>query len=122
MNVQLIQGEFAVARLRRMPQPANDVDWWFVSMTPEEISLVCRPDAVPADAEKVEPGWRMFKVAGPLQFSMVGILSRITGALAAKRIPLFAISTYDTDYIIVKEPMVESAKQALTEDGWTVID
>ena len=96
-----------------------------ITRTSEELSLVCPETIVPAsfeinDDQKVERGWVYFKVCGPLQFEWTGILAGLSSALAAADISIFAISTYDTDYILVKENVGEKAASVLEELGHTV--
>jgi hypothetical protein len=75
--------------------------------------------SVPADV-RAERGWRAFKVEGPLDFSLTGILSRIAAPLTDAGVSIFAISTFDTDYVLVRESALEKAKRALTDSGHTV--
>ncbi|KAG0263790.1 hypothetical protein DFQ27_001615 [Actinomortierella ambigua] len=98
--------------------------WYSVTKTDEELSLVVshnykEEDALNAD-HKVSPGWRCFKVAGPLDFSMVGVLANLSGALAQNAISLFVVSTYDTDYILVKDDMALKAKKVFEDAGHQV--
>ena len=83
----------------------------FLSCTEDEISLTCPEEKAPENCLSREDGWRCFQVEGPLDFSLVGIMARISGALAEAGIPLFAISTYNTDYIFVKEEQFEQAME-----------
>ncbi|WII07445.1 ACT domain-containing protein [Methanomassiliicoccales archaeon LGM-RCC1] len=83
--------------------------------------MVCLTENVPADILNEEKGWRAFRIEGTLDFSMVGVLSKITGILAGENIGIFAISTFDTDYILVKEKDLESALTALRDNGYQVL-
>ena len=83
-----------------------------VCRTPEELSLVCREGEVPAEVRS-ERGWRAFKVAGPLDFALTGILASLAGPLAEADISLFAVSTFDTDYLLVRASDLERAKAVL---------
>lgn len=87
-----------------------------VTKTHDELSIVCPQEAIPYDV-RCERDWRMFQVAGPLEFSLVGILASISGVLSKQNISLFAVSTFDTDYILVKEKDFEAAKNALLSAG-----
>lgn len=120
MRLEWIGGAFAVCKL----QDAAAVDWsrafTFLSQTDSELSLVCPEDAVPPSPLACEPGWRMLRVAGELDFSLVGILSKLTATLAERDIPVFAISTYDTDYLLVKQAFAGPAGAALREQGWNL--
>jgi len=90
-----------------------------VTRTQAELSIVCPQDLVP-DTVQAERGWRAFQVAGPLDFALTGILAGLASALAAEGISLFAISTYDTDYILVKDRETGQAQAALVRAGCEV--
>lgn len=85
--------------------------------TPDELSVVCAQALVPS-AVQAERGWRAWKVQGPLDFTLIGVLAGLTGALAAAGVSLFAISTYDTDYLLVKEHHLAKARLALAQAGY----
>jgi uncharacterized protein len=109
MDLTVLPEPLAICRLRptdRIPSWALEEHESLVSITrtPEELSIVCPEEAVPPDVETVEDGWRALKVPGPLPFELTGVLASIAGPLAAAGLTLFAVSTYDTDYILVKEP------------------
>ncbi len=91
-----------------------------ISRTPEELSIVCLDSAVPSGVKNKESGWRILKVDGPLDFSLTGILASIAGPLANAGISIFAISTYDTDYVMVKNEKAEEAIRVLTKAGHVV--
>ena len=95
-------------------------EFWFAARTDEEISLVCPTAAVPAGTTHREDGWRGFRIQGTLDFSLVGILSRISTLLADAGIGLFAVSTYNTDYILVKAEALGRALAVLRAAGYTV--
>ena len=88
----------------------------FLSCTEDEISLTCPEEKAPENCLNREDGWRCFQVEGPLDFSLLGILSGIAGRLAKSGIPIYAISTYNTDYILVKAERLEEAMGALNAD------
>ena len=96
-------------------------DFYFLGKTGEEISLVCRTACVPPDPIAREDGWRGFRVEGILDFSLIGILSELSGILAEHEIGIFAVSTYNTDYILVKEENYERALEALASEGYAVV-
>jgi hypothetical protein len=87
----------------------------------DELSIVCEESKVPMDV-KTERGWRVLKVLGPLDFSLVGILSDLANALAKAGVSIFAISTYDTDYVLVKQDQLDVALFALREAGHEVLE
>jgi hypothetical protein len=111
---------FAVARL----DPAAEIPVWaakFFSLTrtTDELSIVCADQAVPMNVA-AERGFRMFAVEGPLDFSLTGVLASIAAPLAEAGVSLFAISTYDTDYVLVRNDRVDEAVDALRAAGWEV--
>jgi len=121
-KLRLLPGTYAVCRLEKdAPVPDWGTRGLFSSITrtAEELSVVC-PDAQVPGRVKREGGWRGLKVEGPLDFSLTGILASLTAPLAGKGISVFALSTYDTDYLLVKEEKMEEAIQALREEGYAV--
>ena len=98
-----------------------DAGFYFIAKTDEEISLVCRTEDTPPDTLAREDGWKGFRIQGILDFSLIGILSKLSGILAANQIGIFAVSTYNTDYILVKEENYERALNALAAEGYTVV-
>jgi hypothetical protein len=96
-------------------------DFLFIGKTGDEISLVCETDKVPDATTAREDGWRGFVICGVLVFALVGILAKVSTALAQDGIGLFAISTYNTDYILVKAENFERAESALVSAGYDVI-
>jgi hypothetical protein len=117
-RLTLLQGRLAVCRLAA-EEPIPDWVWGkgFVSVTrtPEELSLVCPEGCLPADtAGRVERGFRAFRVEGPLDFGLSGVLASLLDPLARERIPVFVISTFDTDYLLVREDQTDRAAEALS--------
>ena len=93
---------------------------YFIGSTDAELSLVCETDRTPADTLAREDGWRAFRIVGTLDFSLTGILSRIATVLADEKIGIFAVSTYDTDYILVKRENLDRAAEALKRAGYGI--
>ena len=96
--------------------------FWFLARTADELSLVCRTEDAPEATLAREDGWRGFYIDGELDFSLVGILSRITAVLAESRIGVFAVSTYNTDYVLVKAENLDRALQALSAAGYEIAE
>lgn len=94
-------------------------DFFFIGRTDEEISLVCKTCDVPEITEERDDGWRAFRIQGVLDFSLVGILSKLSAVLAENKIGIFAVSTYNTDYILVKKENYQRAREVLTEAGYS---
>lgn len=122
--ISLLPGRFAVCRL---PVNAPSPDWARPGTllayihTPEEFSVVCQERYVPPEV-KAERGWRSLKVHGPLDFSLVGVLASLTAVLAEASVSVFVLSTFETDYVLVKEKQLERAVQALRQAGYTVLE
>ena len=117
MVLKAISGEFSVCSLTGIEGVSLEDEFCFLSRTDEELSLVCRSERVPAGARKMEDGWRMFRVEGIVDFSLTGILSRLSSALAEARIGVFAVSTFNTDYILVRTTDFDRAREALRRIG-----
>ena len=121
MELKRLDAEFSVCKLETIEDIDIDADFLFVGKTDEEISLVCKTEAVPDHTLARDDGWRGFRIEGMLDFSLVGILAKISGVLAANAIGLFAVSTYNTDYILVKRNDFERALALLENAGYTVV-
>ena len=105
-------------------QSVTDIDlrteFYFIGRTDEEISLVCRTEDVPAAVTDRSDGWKGFRIQGTLDFGLIGILSRISSILADKKIGIFAVSTYNTDYILVREENFDRALTSLEKENYTI--
>lgn len=116
MILGLLVETYAVCRQAPGTELPGWLDWSgtlvSVTATAEELSIVCPAGQVPEDI-RAERDWRTFKVEGPLDFALVGILARLSGALADAGVSLFALSTYDTDYLLVRADKLEVATTAL---------
>ena len=122
LTLTLLDDALAVCRLAadaEVPTWAWSGEPASVTRTRDELSIVCRADAVPAGVQ-CESGWRCLKVQGPLDFGLTGILASLAVPLAAARIPVFAISTYDTDYLMVKAENLARTIEALRAAGHRV--
>jgi hypothetical protein len=123
MKLVVLQDELAVARLEATdPTPAWAAHGSIssVTRTAEELSVVCAAVGIPANVQ-AERGWRCLRVAGSLDFSLTGVLAAIAGPLAAANVSIFAVSTYDTDYILVREQTVAAAIECLSAAGHEVV-
>ena len=123
MTIQVLPGDYAVCQLPTDSQVVDfpgETDLMALIRTPEEVTVIALEEAAPLDARS-ETGWRVFKVVGPLDFSLVGILAHLAGLLAEAEISIFALSTYDTDYLLVKADHLQAAREALTFAGHEVI-
>ncbi len=115
-----IEGQLTVCKLKSTADIDLNHDFYFIGRTDEEISLVCKTEDTPAETLVRDDGWRAFRIQGTLDFSMIGVLSKISSILAANKIGIFAVSTYNTDYILVKEDDFDASLMALQENGYTV--
>ena len=111
---------FSVCKVRDYAGVEIDQPFVFIGRTDEEKSLVCPTDRVPADTLAREDGWWAFRICGELDFSLIGILSRISTILAENKIGIFAVSTYNTDYILTKSENFERALKVLGEAGYRI--
>lgn len=118
--LKAIQKDLSVCKLKDASQIHLDGECCFAAIADGEISLVCEAGLVPKDAVAVEGPWRALKIKGPLDFSLVGILAKILAVLAAAKISVFAVSTYDTDYILVKSENIDPAIQVLLSAGYKI--
>ncbi len=121
MELELFSGEFSVCRADDFRSIDLGSEPLFIGKTDEEISVVCRTGNLPRDVSAREDGWRCFRIRGILDFSLTGILSDISGALAGRGIPVFAVSTFNTDYFLVKSKNLEPALEALEAKGYAII-
>mgnify|MGYP003591834555 CR=1 FL=1 len=118
MQLKIIDMPFSICKLSDCSTLNMTESFYFYARTDEEISLVCPTEKTPANTLVSDEGWRMFRIEGTLDFSLVGILSKISGILAEYQISSFAVSTYNTDYILVKEEKFEAAISRLQEHGF----
>lgn len=97
-------------------------DFFFIGRTDEELSLVCRTEDVPENTVERDDGWRGFRIEGVLDFSLIGILSKLSKILAENKISIFAVSTYNTDYILTKAENFDRAMDVLAAAGYEVTE
>jgi hypothetical protein len=118
----VLDDTFAIGRLGSdapIPSWATAGDLVSITRTADELSVVCRQDAVP-EGIPCERGWRCLRLAGTIPFSVVGVLASLTAPLAKAGISVFALSTFDTDYLLLKEEDLERAIDVLRRQGHTV--
>lgn len=120
MNIKRLPYDMTVCKVKSWEYVPVDADFFFVGKTDEEISLVCKTEDAPSCTIHREDGWKGFRIEGILDFSLVGILAKISTVLAHHQIGIFAVSTYNTDYILVKSNDFERALSVLTEEGYHV--
>ncbi len=121
MELKRIGYRFTVCKVKDVSDINMDTDFCFIGKTDEELSLVCKTEDTPPETIERDDGWRGFRIQGVLDFSLIGILSKLSGILAENKIGIFAVSTYNTDYIFVKEENHERALTVLASEGYTVL-
>ena len=120
LQLEVLDLQLTVCKCAEVPRGLLEGGFCCIARTADEISVVCETTGAPDETIEREDGWRGLKVRGPLDFGLVGIMARISSALAGAGVPLFAISTYDTDYVLVKEETLETAISALRRGGCLV--
>lgn len=120
MEIKKISYDFTVCKIKDTTGVDFNSEFCFLSRTDEEISLVCITDCVPTNVIERDDGWKAFRIQGILDFSLIGILSKISTLLADNDIGIFAISTYNTDYILTKAENYIKALEVLSEAGYRV--
>lgn len=124
LNLKILEGSFSIHRLSpndAIPNQIYQNQFYSITKTDEEISVVCA-SSIQLDSERSETGWSCIRVLGPLDFALTGILADISAVLAKAEISIFAISTFDTDYILIKSEKLQTAKKALQQAEYTFKD
>jgi uncharacterized protein len=125
LTITLLPTLYAVSQLNPaapVPEWAMGGEIFCIMRTPVEFSIVCAEASLPDDDDTltVERGWRMFRLEGPFPFEMTGVLASVLDPLAKAVVSIFALSTYDTDYVMVKADQVDTAITALASAGHTI--
>lgn len=120
INLTVLGYELSACKYATVPEGLLEREICFIARDGDGLSVVCETALVGEGATDREDGWRALKVTGPLNFGLVGILSRIASALADAGVPIYAVSTYDTDYVLVKQDKLEDAIAALRNTGCKV--
>lgn len=121
MELKILDAPLTICKVVSVQDIDLNGPFYFIGKTDEELSLVCPTRDTPARTTEREDGWRGFRIQGVLDFSLVGILSKLSGLLAGEQIGIFAVSTYNTDYILVKEEQFARALDVLRQAGYTVV-
>jgi hypothetical protein len=122
LTLTVLAGRYAISRLdakAEVPLWAREGQFVSVTRTPAELSIVCPEEQVPAGVSCV-PGWRALKCEGPLDWALTGIMASLAEPLANAGVAIFPIATHDTDYLLVREPQLDHAIQALTAYGHAI--
>jgi len=118
LTLQITSWRLAICRFPPdVPPPAwvfhAEAEFFSITRTPAELSVVCAEDDLPPSIGRVEPGWRAFALAGPIPFETTGVIASLVTPLAAAGIPVFVVSTFDTDYLLVKQARFDEAQAIL---------
>ena len=122
MNLQALPQAFTVCQISDLAGVDFSREFVFVAKTDAELSLVCETESVPQNTLAREDGWRAFRVQGVLEFSLVGILAELSGILAAADISIFAVSTYNTDYLLTRADVFDRALRLLADAGYAILE
>ena len=121
MEIKRIRPDFSVCKVSDYTEVNLGDEYCFTGKTDEENSLVCPTESVPGNVTDRDDGWKAFRIQGVLDFSLIGILSKISGLLADNQIGIFVISTFNTDYILVMEENYQRALDVLSEAGYRIV-
>ena len=120
IKIQKIDRDFTVCKIDDIAQVDFARDFTFLLKTPDEISLVCESANVPAEVIQSQAGWKALKIAGVLEFGQIGIIAKIANILAEAEISIFVVSTFDTDYILLKTENYDRGIQELISNGYDI--
>lgn len=118
MKLKILDYNLSICKAASVADLDLGGEFFFIGKTDEELSVVCPTESAPINTLDRDDGWRGFRIQGELDFSLVGILSKLSAVLAENQIGLFAVSTFNTDYILVKSKNLEKAKAALEHSGY----
>ena len=122
MELKRIHQDFSVCQVEDYSLVNFESQYCFIGKTDEEKSLVCTTSEVPSNAIRRDDGWKAFRIQGVLDFSLIGILSKIAAMLADSAIPIFAVSTYNTDYVLMKSEDYQRGLKALEAAGYRIAE
>lgn len=122
MELKKLNKDFSVCKVENYSLVNLDAEYSFIGKTDEEKSLVCITNDVPSNVLQRDDGWKGFRIEGVLDFSLIGILSKISAILADNGISIFAVSTYNTDYVLIKKENYQKALDVLKDAGYKIID
>ena len=120
MKLKKLDYELTICKVASLADIDLNTDFFFIGRTDEEISLVCPTEDTPKHTTDRDDGWKGFRIQGQLDFSLIGILSKLSGILAENGIGIFAVSTYNTDYILVKSESFGKAMNVLAAESYEV--
>ena len=122
MEIKRIHQDFTVCQVKDYSLVNLDSEYSFIGKTDDEKSLVCITSEVPENTIQRDDGWKAFCIQGVLDFSLIGILAKIATILADNGISIFAVSTYNTDYVLIKKENYQKALEVLQTTGYKIAD
>lgn len=122
MEIKKINLDFSICKVMDYSLVNLNAEYCFIGKTDEEKSLVCITSDVPSNVIQRDDGWKCFRIQGILDFSLIGILSKIAEILADNGISIFANSTYNTDYILIKKEYYQKALDILKHSGYEIVE
>lgn len=120
MEIKIINKDFSICKVEDLSEVNYSDEFCFIGKTDEELSVVCSTNLVPKNVIESDNGWKAFRIEGVLDFSLISILSKISTLLAENKIGIFAVSTYNTDYILTKEENFEKSIKVLEKNGYII--
>lgn len=121
MKLKVINKDFSICQIKDLSEVDFSDEFCFIGKTDEEISLVCDTNNLPSNILSRDDNWKAFRIEGVLDFSLIGILSKISSLLAENNIGIFVISTYNTDYILIKKENFSKAINLLQDNDYQII-
>ena len=122
LELKMIPVDFTICKVKDYSKTDFTDEFCFTVKTDEVLSLVCRTSKIPDNAIEINDKWRALKVQGMPEFSLIGTLPDISSILAEQKIGIFVVSTYNTDYILIKSENYDKAINALRNEGYTILD
>ena len=122
ITIKRMDYDFTICKVTDYSLVKRNTEYCFIGKTEDENSLVCFTRDVPQNVIKRDDGWKVFRIQGILDFSLIGILSGIAGILAKESISVFAVSTFNTDYMFVKNRNYEKTMEILKQNGDSIVE
>ncbi|WP_455538686.1 ACT domain-containing protein [Terrisporobacter sp.] len=120
MKLKIINQDFSICKIKDLSQVDFLDEFCFIGKTDEELSLVCSTNNIPENIIERDDNWKALRIDGVLEFSLIGVLSKISTILAENKIGIFSISTYNTDYILIKKENFQKGIKALEDNGYDI--
>ena len=122
MKIKILKQSFSVCKVSDYSMTDINREFMFTGRTDEEISLVCPTEYTPENTTDRDDGWRAIRIEGTLDFSLIGILAKISAILADNNIGIFVVSTYNTDYVLTKKENFDKAVKLLDKNGYEIVE